>query len=105
VHYEVERLVEFYHPPAWVPLDRERTGHPRRFRDLEAAERAARRPSPRPGPRRVVLVRDDGAREVVGPEAARHVPPGPDPSPDVVVPGGPRRPWRDALRRLVGASR
>jgi len=104
VHYEVERLVEFYHPPAWVPLAREGTGHPRRFRDLEAAERAARRPS-RPGPRRVVLVRDDGGREVVGPDVARHIPPGPDPFPDVVVPEGPRRPWRDALRRLVGASR
>ena len=103
MHYEVERLVELYHPPAWVPLAREGTGHPRRFRDLEAAEGAARRSS-RPGPRRVVLVRDDGGREVVGPGVARHVPPGPDPSPNA-VPESPQRPWRDAIRQLLGSSR
>ncbi len=104
VHYEVERLVEFYHPPAWTVLVREETGHPRRFRDVEAADRAARRLSGT-GPRRVVLVRDDGGREVVDPDVIRPALPGPDPSPKVVVPGGPRRLWRDALRRLVVSSR
>ncbi len=103
VHYEVERLVEFYHPPAWVPLAREGTDHPRKFRDLEAAERAARRLS-QPGPRRVMLVRDDGGREIVSPDVARQVPPDPDPSPNAVS-ESPRRPWRDAVRRLLGSSR
>ncbi len=92
VHYEVERLVEFYHPPAWTVLVREETGHPRRFRDVEAADRAARRLSGT-GPRRVVLVRDDGGREILDPT-----------SPDLVQESS-RRSWRDIVRRLTGSSR
>jgi hypothetical protein len=64
MHYEVERLVGFFHPPTRVILSRDYTGHPRRFIIHDAAEKAARTWR-QPGGKRIVQVGPDREREVV----------------------------------------